>query len=79
LTVIPIFFKGGQGAILFGLETKINFSRRDTALPCPYRSIFRKVIESAILNRTVLGQGGANTVQTSSKMICCPNCFLAFV
>jgi|GEM_PF-4853422 len=23
-------------------------------MPCPYRSIFRKVIESAILNRTVL-------------------------
>jgi len=41
--------------ILFGLETRIHFSRRGTALLCPYKSIFRNVIEPAILNRTVLG------------------------
>jgi len=39
---------------LFGLETRLDFSRRGTALPCPYKPIFREVIQSAILNRTVL-------------------------
>ena len=47
--------KAGLVTILFGLETRINFSRRGTAMPCPYKSISRTVIEPAILNRTVLG------------------------